>query len=111
MDKKELRRVIKIDMKKFLKRYYGVTNEELLVKLSKLSHRDLKEITPLYGINLHKICFESVTREMLASGEIILVTDGFEKTAPYINPMISLNDEFLTTLDEHRVSYLIKRRG
>ena len=107
MDKKELKYAEKIDVKKFLKRFYGLDNEELLVKLSKLSHHDLKEVASLYGIRLRKICFENLTREMIASGEVILVADRFNNFAPYINPMIKLEDEFSTTLDD---KYVLKRR-
>lgn len=100
MDKKELRHAEKMSIKKFLRRYYGFTNEELLTKLSKLSHKQLKEVVGFYDINIHKISFDNLTREMLASGEVILVTDRFDNPAPYINPEIYLENEYLTTLDE-----------
>ena len=104
MNKKELKHAESMDMKKFLKRYFEVENEELLFKLSRLSHKELKEVAPLYGIDLRKISFENLTREMIASGDVILVTDKFGNFAPYINPMIILEDEFSTTLDESFIS-------
>ena len=111
MNKKELRHTEKMSMMKFLRRYYGFTNEKLLTKLSKLSHKQLKEIVELYDINIRKISFDDLTREMIASGEVILVTDRFDNPAPYINPEINLENEYLTTLDESFVQNIkIKER-
>lgn len=111
MDKKELKKIEKMSMKKFLRRYYGLTNEQLLVKLSKLTHKELKTILQYYNLKMQKISFDNLTREMLASGEVILVTDKFDNPAPYINPEISLKDEYLTTLDESYVSDLERKKN
>ena len=109
MMKKEIRQSLKVDMGYFLKVYYGFTNEELIDKLSKLSHKDLKEIISLYEMKMPRISFEKVTREMIARGAIILVTDGFGCPAPYINPNILLEDEYATTLGEQFVSCVCEK--
>lgn len=104
MNKKEIKQSTKIDMRYFLEVYYGITNVELLAKLSKLPHKEIKEVLSMYGIYLRNMSFDNLTREMIASGEIILVTDSHRNYAPYINPMVSIENEFSTTLDENYIS-------
>lgn len=97
MDKKEIKRSIKIEMKYFLETYYGITNQELLNNLIRLSHKDIKLVLHLYGIEIKRTGFQELTREMIASGEVILVTDGFGNIAPYKNPLCLYEEDFYET--------------
>ena len=108
MKKKELKQSIKVDMKYFLEIYYGITNQELLNNLIKMSHKDIKEILSLYGIEITRTCFQTITREMIAVGDVILVTDGFGNIAPYNNPLI-LNDIIEINQNKKEKSYVKKR--
>ena len=94
MDKKQVRKCYKLDMQHFLRSYYGIDNEQLILDLSNLSHKDLKYVASAYGFDLMRINFECVSLEQLANGEIIIVKDAFGKSAPYVNPNRNLlNDE------------------
>lgn len=106
MTKKEINASPTISMDYFLKTYYGVS-DELAQKLSMHSHKSLKELAHLYEIPLRKTSFNDLTREMIATGKVILITDHFGNLAPYVNPYISIEDEFETTMDERYVSYEI----
>ncbi|MBR3198639.1 MAG: hypothetical protein IKG27_01345 [Bacilli bacterium] len=101
MDKKEIQRSVKIDMKYFLETYYEITNQELLNNLTRLTHKDIKRVLELYGIEIKRTCFQTLTREMVASGEVVLVIDGYGNVAPYKNPFC---------LVEERNEPKIKRR-
>ncbi len=105
MTKKEIRKTPSITMAYFLKTYLDVTNDNLLLKLLKLSHCELKEIALIYGVRLYKIPFEKLTKDMIARGEILLVEDIYGNKAPYINPMREMENEYETTLDERYVSH------
>lgn len=106
MEKKEIRKSHKMDMRHFLINYYEMTNESLIAELSHLSHKDLKEIAPFYGINLVRTSFDFVSMEQIATGTIILVNDAFNNPAPYVNPnrTLNVNREFETDLDLSYVS-------
>ena len=101
MDKKQVRKCYKMDMVHFLRNYYGIDNENLISELCHLSHKDLKRVAPLYGIELVRTSFEFVSSEQLAMGTIILVTDFFNNPAPYVNPnrVLSSEQEFETELE------------
>ena len=105
MTKKEIRKISSITMAHFLKTYLDVTNEILLNKLAELSHCELKEVAKIYGVRLCKIPFDTLTKDMIARGDILLVEDAFGNKAPYINPMRKMENEYETTLDERYVSH------
>ncbi len=111
MDKKEVNQSMKIDMKYFLETYYNITNKELLMKLIKLSHKDIKEVLMLYGIELKRTSFREITREMIASGDVIFVTDGLGHIAPYKNPLKLLEEDFFERLEQNYIKKKVKRRG
>ena len=109
MDKKQVRKSRKIDMGHFLRDYYGVDNDKLISELCVLSHRDLKEVAPLYGINLVRTKFDLVAVDQVLTGTIILVNDVFGNPAPYVNPNRTLVwSEFDTELDLSNVSEMIQ---
>ena len=105
MEKKEIRKCHKMDLKRFLKNYYGIENEKLLEQFSSLSHKDFKQISLLYGINIIRTNFKYITKEELADGTIILVNDAFNNPAPYVNPnrLLSYNLELDTELNERYI--------
>lgn len=102
MEKKEIKKCHKMDLKRFLKNYYGIENEKLLEQFSSLSHKDFKQISLLYGINIIRTNFKYITKEELADGTIILVNDAFNNPAPYVNPnrLLSYDLELDTELNE-----------
>ena len=104
MTKKELNQSPSNSMEYFLKTYYDLS-DELIDKLKGHTHKTLKSIAKLYGIDLKKMGFDSITREMLATGEVILITDCCGNVAPYINPYAEIEDEFETTMEERYISY------
>lgn len=105
MEKKEIKKCHKMDLKRFLKNYYGIENEKLLEQFSSLSHKDFKQISLLYGINIIRTNFKYITKEDLADGTIILVNDAFNNPAPYVNPnrLLSYNLELDTELNERYI--------
>ena len=105
MEKKEIKKCHKMDLKRFLKNYYGIENEKLLEQFSSLSHKDFKQISLLYGINIIRTNFKYITKEELADGTIILVNDAFNNPAPYVNPnrLLSYNLELDTELNERYI--------
>ena len=103
MTRKEINSSHIVGMKYFLEVYYGVS-EDIVSKISLHSHKSISKIASLYGLKLSKMSFDSVSREMIARGEVLLVIDHFNNLAPYINPTIDLIDEYETTMDEKFVS-------
>ncbi len=101
MEKKEIKKCHKMDLKRFLKNYYGIENEKLLEQFSSLSHKDFKQISLLYGINIIRTNFKYITKDQLADGTIILVNDAFNNPAPYVNPnrLLSYDLELDTELN------------
>ena len=106
MDKKEVRKCYKMDLRHFLVNYYRIDNEKLLSELCNLSHKELKEVASLYGINLIRTGFEYVSKEQVMTGMIIYVNDALGNPAPYVNPNRVLMDdaEFETELDLSLIS-------
>ena len=106
MDKKEVRKCYKMDLRHFLVNYYRIDNEKLLSELCNLSHKELKEVASLYGINLIRTGFEYVSKEQVMTGMIIYVNDALRNAAPYVNPNRVLRDdaEFETELDLSLIS-------
>jgi hypothetical protein len=91
MTKKEIRKERKMNLEHFLRSYYEVDNQALIATLSKMTHKQLKTIAPLYGINLVRTSFDSLDKEQLLTGTILLVEDCFHHPAPYVNPLITLS--------------------
>ena len=110
MDKKQVRKSHKIDMGHFLRDYYGVDNERLIAELCNLSHKELKELAPFYGIALVRTSFDLVSFDQIAMGSIVLVNDAFNNPAPYVNPSRALawGQEFDTELDIPYVSSVVE---
>ncbi len=106
MDKKQIRKSYKMDLKHFLMSYYGIENAELLDKLGRLSHKDFKMIARDYGLNVVRTNFDLITKEQIADGTVILVNDTFNNPAPYVNPnrVLACGLEFDTELDSFYVS-------
>ena len=106
MDKKQVSKSYKLDMVHFLQNYYGIDNEELLLELCSLSHKNLKKIAPDYGIELVRTNFDLVSLEQVAMGVIILVNDAFNNPAPYVNPsrVLAGDREFDTELDQSYIA-------
>ena len=110
MDKKQVRKSHKIDMGHFLRDYYGVDNERLIDELCNLSHKELKELAPFYGIALVRTSFDLITVDQTLTGIIVLVNDAYGNPAPYVNPnrTLSWNREFETKLDLSNVSEVVQ---
>ena len=106
MNKKKIKTSVVISMKYFLEVYYEL-EEDISLKISLHSHKSISKIASLYGVKLSKMSFDSVSKDMVARGEVLLVADHFNNLAPYINPTIDLIDEYETTMDEKFVSYKI----
>lgn len=106
MDKKDIRKCYKMDLRHFLINYCGLDNEQLISELCHLSHKELKEVATLYGINLIRTSFEYVSKEQVMTGMIIYVNDAFGNPAPYVNPSrVLMHDaEFDTELDLSLIS-------
>ncbi len=106
MNKKEIRKCYKMDLRHFLVNYCGLDNEELISELCNLSHKELKEVATLYGINLIRTSFEYVTKEQIMTGMIIYVSDALGNLAPYVNPnrILTQDTEFETELDPSLIS-------
>ena len=108
MSKDRFKNQISITMKHFLETYYEATNKKLIEKICKLPHKEIKKIARLYGIKMFSISFDEVSNDMIARGDILLVTDSHHNIAPYINPQISFTDELDTTLEEEFTAYEIE---
>lgn len=110
MNKKQVRKSHKMDMKHFLRNYCYIDNEMLIDELCNLSHKDLKKIAPLYGIELVRTNFDLVSNEQILNGTIIFVEDIFGNPAPYVNPNrdLSWNNELDTELGTPYVSMIVE---
>lgn len=110
MNKKQVRKSHKMEMGHFLRNYYGIDNEKLISELCALSHKDLKKVAPLYGVNLIRTNFDLVSNEQTLNGTIILVEDAFGNPAPYVNPNreVSWNNEFDTELGLSYISMVVE---
>ncbi len=108
MDKKLIRKIHKMDMQHFLRDYYEIENENLILDLCNLSHKDLKKIAPFYDINLIRTNFDLVTLDQVSRGTIILVNDAFGNPAPYVNPnrALTFGSEYDTELTLPYVSVI-----
>ena len=105
MDKKEVRKCYKMDLRHFLTNYCGMKNEKLLSEFCNLSHKELKEVAAFYWFNLIRTSFEYVSKEQIMTGLIIFVSDAFGNIAPYVNPNRVLDDqEFNKDLDLSMIS-------
>ena len=96
MDKKELKNQPRISMEKFLRQYLNIQNETVIEKLKGLSHQDFKELYEyLYSLKLKCLPFETVSKEDIQIGDVLLVADRYNNLAPYINPkQISFDEIF-----------------
>ncbi len=103
MNRKEIKSQTMITIQKFLRDYYEVDNEEVINKLSKLSHKDLKYIChEVYGLNINSISFEDVTIDSIKCGQTLLVRDGFGNPAPYLNPLSMYFNESVDAKKAHK---------
>lgn len=75
-----------ISLEKFLKMYLGISNRNL----SKLTHKDVKEIFPF----LKRTSFDYANENLseIGSGDIILVKDSKNNIVPYIKPEFVIED-------------------
>lgn len=85
-----------ITLVRFLNTYLNIDNENL----SKITHKDIKELMP----NLKRCSFKYAieNKELVYSGHIILVKDRLNNVVPYIKPNI------ITTKFRNNVSMTIK---
>lgn len=94
---KRMEKQYRLPMPKFLRDYCHIKDEDLICKLGKLSHRQLKEVCKnAYQIRLSTLPFEAVNEIDLCCGNIILVTDAYKHVAPYKNPEIINVDEIIS---------------
>ncbi len=104
MNKKELKKQEHVSMEKFLKNYVGIENEKVLNWLTELTHKEIKEICDdIYSLDLTRISFESVTKESLERGEVILVLDKDNNPAPYTNPAGNEFDDIMKKQTEKNI--------
>lgn len=90
MDSKKIEKQKHCFMDTFLRAYVGITDEDVIERLSCLTHKQFKEVyDKLEEINLVRIPFEAVTQEAIETGEVLLVLDRKNNTAPYINPVMA----------------------
>lgn len=96
MNKKLIKKQNHISMELFLRNYCNFQNEELINQLSELSHKEIKEVCrQVYGIELLSVSFESISKEDLNCGNILLVYDAYHASAPYINPLKKKEQEIV----------------
>ena len=104
MNKKELKKQEHVSMERFLKNYVGIENEKVLNWLTELTHKEIKEICDdIYSLDLTRISFESVTKESLERGEVILVLDKDNNPAPYTNPAGNEFDDIMKKQTEKNI--------
>ena len=103
MDKREIQNQPMISISQFLRDYYEVDNEDIINRLSVLSHKELKTICKEgYGIDINSMPFEDVTIESLKCGSALLVRDGHGNPAPYHNPQFMYFNEILQNNKTHK---------
>lgn len=107
MNKKQIKKQDHVSMEKFLRNYVGIKNEKVLEWLINLTHREIKEICDeVYLLDLTRISFESVTKEDLKTGEVILVLDKDSNPAPYVNPSQNELDVIMDDIIESKCQEL-----
>ena len=96
MNKKEIKKQPHISMEKFLRQHLNVQSERVINLLKELSHQEFKDLyEDLYSLRLKCLPFEIVSKEDVQMGDVLLVLDKYNNTAPYINPMQVTFDEIL----------------
>ena len=96
--KNSLRNVRNLDATSFLKRYYGISHEDI----ENMTHEAMKFLFP----QLKRTSFEYVQKnpELVSTGKIILVEDVKHYQVPYFTPSVStFDDELLGCDDRERV--------
>ena len=107
MNKKEIKKQEHVSMERFLRNYVGIKNENVLNWLIGLTHREIKEICDeVYLLDLTRVSFESVTKEGVETGEILLVLDRDFNPAPYLNPSQNVFDNIMDEIIEREYSEL-----
>ncbi len=87
MNKKQIENQVLIPMDIFLRDYVGVENEHIIKLLSKLTHREFKELaSDIYKIRLARLPFDVVEQDAISCGDILMVADRKNNAAPYRNP-------------------------
>lgn len=87
MNKKLVKKQNHISMEKFLRDYCHLESELLIERLSRLSHREVKEVCKkAYQINLLTLPFEAVGVDDVKCGNVVFVSDAYYNSAPYENP-------------------------
>lgn len=104
---KDIEKMDFINLRHFLTKYYGVDNEDLISEFIHLSHKQLKEIVPFYGINVVRTSFSFIDREQIETGTVILVEDYYKNIAPYVNPNRKLSD-IESYVERGNLDYVIK---
>ena len=86
-----------ISINKFLRIYYGISDEKLLTQ--DISHKALKRLIP----ELKRLSFDYAykNKDLIASGDIILVNDCNGNMIPYLSP-IAVDD--IVELDSVSIS-------
>ena len=102
--KNSLRNVRNLDATSFLKRYYGISHEDI----ENMTHEAMKFLFP----QLKRTSFEYVQKnpELVSTGKIILVEDVKHYQVPYFTPSVStFDDELLGCDDRERVIQEVTR--
>lgn len=74
-----------MNLSTFLAHYFGIENENL----SKLTHKDIKDIFPLKRISFDEL---KKNKHLLLSGSVIVVRDCKGKEIPYVVPKKTYNN-------------------
>lgn len=90
-----------LSTQKFLRDYCCIENNEIILKLTKLSHRNLRKVClDMFKLRLVTLPFKAIQDEDVNNGNIILVKDVYNNLAPYINPQkVIANEEIYHNFD------------
>ena len=96
--RKKFNRYPTISMLTFLVDYVGITEQ-----LDSLQYASFKDIKFLGFSNVVPVSFEDIDNDVLATGDVLLVTDSSNNVAPFLNPfriddIINDNQEFVSEL-------------
>lgn len=90
-----------LSTQKFLRDYCCIENNEIIFRLTRLSHKNLRKIClDMFKLRLVTLPFKAIQDEDVNNGNIILVKDVYNNIAPYINPQkVIANEEIYHNLD------------
>ncbi len=91
-----------ISIIRFLIDYYEIENPKLLKQIPYITHKELKEIAPKYGIKLKRAMSQQVTKEEELTGKYIFVSDITNNVIPYQNPYRKEYSEKTKTLRKEK---------